>query len=176
MVAHTFKPSSWEAEAGRSLRSRPSGLPRKIQDSQSSTQRNPILETKKNLLCTLSVSLQLINFFVEMGVQSRDQSLDYTVESNRLFWRNWLLSPICINSTSVGLNNDSGLDGCVRLASGFPLLKIQLKLEKGIQCQMIRSPRKGLQPHGVNNSVNRPGPPDPPGTPGDWTTNQRVHL
>jgi hypothetical protein len=30
-----------------------------------------------------------------------------------------------------------------------------------------------LQPHGGSNSVNRP---DLPRAPGDWTTNQKIHM
>ena len=32
---------------------------------------------------------------------------------------------------------------------------------------------RGFQPHGWSNSVNRP---DLPELPGDWTTNQSVHM
>jgi hypothetical protein len=43
VVAHTFNPSTWEAEAGGFLSSRPAGLQSKFQDSQGYTEK-PCLE------------------------------------------------------------------------------------------------------------------------------------
>jgi hypothetical protein len=47
MVAHTFNPSTREAEGGRFLSSRPAGLQSEFQDSQGYTEK-PCLETKQN--------------------------------------------------------------------------------------------------------------------------------
>ena len=50
VVAHTFNPSSWEAEAGKSqwVQGQP-GLQRKFQDSQAYTQSNCIKKEEKKL-------------------------------------------------------------------------------------------------------------------------------
>ena len=44
MVAHAFNPSTWEAEAGRFLSSRPDWSPNEFQDSQGYTEK-PCLKT-----------------------------------------------------------------------------------------------------------------------------------
>jgi hypothetical protein len=44
-VAHAFNPSSWEAEAGRFLSSRPAWLQSEFQDSQGYTEK-PCLKKK----------------------------------------------------------------------------------------------------------------------------------
>jgi hypothetical protein len=46
VVAHTFNPSTWEAEAGGCLSSRPAGLQSEFQDSQGYTEK-PCLEKPK---------------------------------------------------------------------------------------------------------------------------------
>jgi hypothetical protein len=46
VVAHAFNPSTWEAEAGRFLSSKP-GLQSEFQDSQGYTEK-PCLKTKQN--------------------------------------------------------------------------------------------------------------------------------
>ena len=49
VVAHTFNPSNWEAEAGRSLRVRGQpGLQRVFQDNQGNTEK-PCLEKREGL-------------------------------------------------------------------------------------------------------------------------------
>jgi hypothetical protein len=45
MVAHTFNPSTWKAEAGRFLSSRP-GLQSEFQDSQDYTEKPSLKKTK----------------------------------------------------------------------------------------------------------------------------------
>ena len=42
VVVHTFNPSTWEAEAGRFLNSRPAGLQSEFQDSKSYTEKPPV--------------------------------------------------------------------------------------------------------------------------------------
>lgn len=46
IVAHTFKPSNWEAEAGRSLEFEASLVHRTSSRKAGITQRNPISKTK----------------------------------------------------------------------------------------------------------------------------------
>ena len=46
LVVHTFNPSTWEAEAGRSLSSRPPGLHREFQDSQGYIEK-PVSKSKQ---------------------------------------------------------------------------------------------------------------------------------
>ena len=46
MVAYAFDPSTWEAEAGRFLSSRPAGLQSEFQDSKGYTEK-PCLKKKK---------------------------------------------------------------------------------------------------------------------------------
>jgi hypothetical protein len=48
VVAHTFNPSIWEAEAGRSLSLRPAGLQSEFQDSQVYTEKPSGKNTKQN--------------------------------------------------------------------------------------------------------------------------------
>ena len=48
VVAHPFNPSTWEAEAGGFLSSRPAGLQSEFQDSQRYTEK-PCLEKPKKL-------------------------------------------------------------------------------------------------------------------------------
>jgi hypothetical protein len=53
VVAHTFKPGTWEAEAGRFLNSRPSLVYRVSSRTARATQRNPVskkpkIRTKQN--------------------------------------------------------------------------------------------------------------------------------
>jgi hypothetical protein len=50
-VAHAFNPSTWEAEAGRFLSSRPAWSTSKFQDSQSYTEK-PCLEKEKETTTT----------------------------------------------------------------------------------------------------------------------------
>lgn len=57
-----------------------------------------------------------------MGGQSRDCNLGYTVEFRRRFWKEWLLSPTCRDSSSAVCNGCIGLNGCRRWASGFSRL------------------------------------------------------
>jgi hypothetical protein len=60
LVAHTFNPSTWEAEAGRFLSSRPKASPvyrREFQDSQDYTEK-PCLENKTKQNKPQSLSIQ----------------------------------------------------------------------------------------------------------------------
>ena len=47
VVVHTFNPSTWEAEAGRFLNSRPAGLQSEFQDSKSYTEKPCLGKEKK---------------------------------------------------------------------------------------------------------------------------------
>jgi hypothetical protein len=50
VVAHTFNPSTWEAEAGRFLSSRPAWSYKMSSRTARATQRKPVSKKKKKLM------------------------------------------------------------------------------------------------------------------------------
>jgi hypothetical protein len=52
VVAHIFNPSTWEAEAGRFLSSRPVWIQSEFQDSQGYTEKPCLEKSEKKNKCT----------------------------------------------------------------------------------------------------------------------------
>jgi hypothetical protein len=55
VVAHAFNPSTWEAEAGRFLSSRPAGLQSEFQDSHGFTEK-PCLKKNHKITTTTTTT------------------------------------------------------------------------------------------------------------------------
>jgi hypothetical protein len=78
VVAHAFNPSTWEAEAGRFLSSRPVWSTSEFQDSQSYTEKPYLKQTSKQRNKTIYITKLLRNSWeakLEDGTESQQSSL-----------------------------------------------------------------------------------------------------
>jgi hypothetical protein len=75
VVAHVFNPSTWEAESGGFLSSRPPGLQSEFQDSQGYTDKPCLKKTKKKKKSRIRCELNIFDLLVIHNTDTYKEAL-----------------------------------------------------------------------------------------------------
>jgi hypothetical protein len=81
---HAFNPSTWEAEAGGFLSSRPAWSTEWVPGQPArATQRNPVSKTKKKRKRKKKKNSGFLQFIIKCCIMQRDKSASLGIKSNR---------------------------------------------------------------------------------------------